>query len=535
MKRYVVFFVLAVCLTGALFAQTEDDFDYMQNASGKITITKYLGKDIKDVVIPSKIQGIEVTEIDVGAFAETFDSVAIPSTVITIKDNAFRGCGLKLLTIPNSVTSIGRYAFADNKLTEVILPNSVTEIGAYCFENNNITKITFSNKMKEIPTGAFMNNKLSQVIIPEGITTLTGGDGPNRKGPFESNKLVYIKLPNSITTIKSTYTSSYGRVYVNSGIFAGNPITIIDCPKDILGKLEVGRIDEDYLSNETLNIVALKIGANFQQLSAYEESFRNFYTVQGKKAGIYLKQGRLWRVGTQAEFDKLINDKIAEQEAQEAEQAAKQEAQVKFEQHQSNGKELLRSRKYQEAIVEFLHAIEIKPEDWNVYDNIGYCYEMSSDDLVKAEEYYAKAKGFKPTDLNSRMGFFVDYENRKRAAELQQKEEAERQQEIAEAQQRMAEYQQRADEERQREREKQAEREKTFEMERKFASIVPLLAGRARFNAQEFQLFTSIYSEIRQLKIQYPDNRDISRMEQSITQLETKLNKNQKKALDSMP
>jgi hypothetical protein len=41
----------------ALSAQSESDFDYIQNADGKITITKYLGMGIKDVVIPSHIQG----------------------------------------------------------------------------------------------------------------------------------------------------------------------------------------------------------------------------------------------------------------------------------------------------------------------------------------------------------------------------------------------------------------------------------------------------------------------------------------------
>ncbi len=78
-----------------------------------IVITVNTGA-LGEVVIPSEIEGLPVTEIEYCAFY---------------------GCtGLTSATIPNSVTEIGIGAFKDcTGLTAVTIPDSVTEIGNYAF------------------------------------------------------------------------------------------------------------------------------------------------------------------------------------------------------------------------------------------------------------------------------------------------------------------------------------------------------------------------------------------------------------------
>lgn len=47
----------------------------------------------KDIVIPSQIEGIDVTAIGQYAFnSKSISSVTIPATVTSIKDSAFAGC-----------------------------------------------------------------------------------------------------------------------------------------------------------------------------------------------------------------------------------------------------------------------------------------------------------------------------------------------------------------------------------------------------------------------------------------------------------
>jgi hypothetical protein len=74
------------------------------------------------------------TELILYPVGNSATSYTIPSTVATIKQEAFARCVFTSVTIPSSVTDIGAYAF-DNcyLLTSVTIPSSVTGIGAGAF------------------------------------------------------------------------------------------------------------------------------------------------------------------------------------------------------------------------------------------------------------------------------------------------------------------------------------------------------------------------------------------------------------------
>ena len=94
-------------------SNSADDFDYEVENDG-VTITGYRGK-IRDVVIPSEIDGFPV---------------------VAIGDRAFAWDQLTNVIIPNSVETIGYYAFRDNQLTDVVIPNSVETIAKSAFDED---------------------------------------------------------------------------------------------------------------------------------------------------------------------------------------------------------------------------------------------------------------------------------------------------------------------------------------------------------------------------------------------------------------
>ena len=71
------------------------------------TITGYSNTCSKDVIIPSKINGVTITTIAQSAFAnKNLTSVTLPSTLTTINREGFANNSLAHLEIPSSVTSI---------------------------------------------------------------------------------------------------------------------------------------------------------------------------------------------------------------------------------------------------------------------------------------------------------------------------------------------------------------------------------------------------------------------------------------------
>ena len=132
----VAFAVTAIVC--ALTAGAEKAGDYQISAIGVDTaaITSYSGS-ATNLTIPSKLNGMKITQIDLNAFGESkkLTKVTIPDTVTTIGDLAFNNCtSLKEVTIPASVTEIGFWAFADcTLLKEVTIPASVKSINYEAF------------------------------------------------------------------------------------------------------------------------------------------------------------------------------------------------------------------------------------------------------------------------------------------------------------------------------------------------------------------------------------------------------------------
>ena len=160
-------------------------------------------------------------EIDYKYHGCPLTSIAIPGTVKTIGNGAFRYCyGLAAVSFgkleedeEGGLISIGDNAFSECSFTSIALPASVISIGTEAFAyNNNLTTVTLGEALKEIKDKAFMNcGSLASIAIPDGVTSI----GSRAFGGCYN--LISVRMPQSLTTM-------------GENVFDGCPIKSIDLP-----------------------------------------------------------------------------------------------------------------------------------------------------------------------------------------------------------------------------------------------------------------------------------------------------------------
>jgi hypothetical protein len=188
--------------------------------------------------------------ITITGYTGTQKEVIIPElisgiAVYSIGKNAFSNKGLTGVKLPARLRTIEESAFAYNNLKNVIIPNTVTAIATEAFSDNQISNLTLSNKLITLQGGAFARNRIETLVLPVSLDYLYGST------------------------------------------FRGNPIKALD-----LGgaKTVIDRAFEDSMAES----ITISANVNFNPMSGLDTSFINFYNENGKKAGTYIKNGRIW-------------------------------------------------------------------------------------------------------------------------------------------------------------------------------------------------------------------------------------------------
>lgn len=149
-------------------------FEFVTNTgSTSLTITGYSGPE--NVVIPSMINGLAVTEIGAEAFSgEDITSVDIPDSVTNIETEAFWGCSsLTNAAIPGSVASIGVMAFAGSGLNTVTIWTGLINVGDVSFAGCSATNITIDMGVTFIESNMFETcDSLPSIVIPSSVTNV---------------------------------------------------------------------------------------------------------------------------------------------------------------------------------------------------------------------------------------------------------------------------------------------------------------------------------------------------------------------------
>ena len=124
-------------------------------------------------------------------------TAVIPSGVLTVRDNAFRGCTtLVSAELPNTVTVIGKSAFEGcTSLSNITLPVN-TLVDNYAFRGcTGLTSATVSHGTTSLGRGAFSGcTGLTSVILPDTLTTID-------QECFMNCGLTSVDIPESVTFI----------------------------------------------------------------------------------------------------------------------------------------------------------------------------------------------------------------------------------------------------------------------------------------------------------------------------------------------
>ena len=237
------------------------------------TITGYSNTCSKDVIIPSKINGVTITGISSGAFQNKgLTSIIIPSTVVEFGNDTFNnnqlpddeafiyarnsdgtidettlisyaGANRESVVIPEQVETITNLAFYNCSIKEVIFPDNLKSINIQSFQGNLLTHLDLPTSLTYIGPAAFTNNQLSDdeafiyarrsdgsvnyttivsyggakrsdIVIPEGVVTLSTGSFSYH------NNITNVIMP---STLKNIYSSAF----LNAGL------TSLDIPDNV--------------------------------------------------------------------------------------------------------------------------------------------------------------------------------------------------------------------------------------------------------------------------------------------------------------
>lgn len=160
---------------------------YTLELQGEGTSATYSVIDYKkscgpNVVIPSRVDGIKVTDIGENAFrGKGIESVTFYNGIVKIGNGAFQSNNIKTLSLPSSVKVIDSYAFYSNtKLTNLELPEGLETIGVHAFTSNALTYVVFPTTLKSIGSYAFLSNKLVGFELQSSPTLGTGAFANNK-------------------------------------------------------------------------------------------------------------------------------------------------------------------------------------------------------------------------------------------------------------------------------------------------------------------------------------------------------------------
>ena len=168
---------LSCLVSVSIWAKTEINVETAGTLSSILTstdkelkVTGFInGSDIKyirSLVTSGKVTTIDWSEVRIVAGGDAYYGSYKTSDDI-IGESMFYNCsGLKSMTLPSTVTSIKSNAFASTGLTKIEIPNSVLSLGedafAYC---SSLTTVVIGKKVKTLSKGAFYGSGVSKAYV----------------------------------------------------------------------------------------------------------------------------------------------------------------------------------------------------------------------------------------------------------------------------------------------------------------------------------------------------------------------------------
>ena len=161
---------------------------YSVNTDRKTCVIKGIGTcKEKDVIIPTEIDGYQVTAIEY---------LYSPITQYKKGTSGFKDC--TSVVIPNSVKFISPWAFCDCvNLTRVVIPDSVTSIGDEAFSGcTSLESVKIPDSVTSIEKGTFSGcTSLESVKIPDSVTSI------EEMAFYGCTSLASVVIPKTVTSM----------------------------------------------------------------------------------------------------------------------------------------------------------------------------------------------------------------------------------------------------------------------------------------------------------------------------------------------
>ncbi len=246
-----VTFPFEVTKAQTLYAKWEENIpaaiSFNVNEEGVLTSVEGISEINNEVVVPSKVNDIDVIEIGDEVFAnnlfikklvilesvkslgnkmcygaKNLEEVVLPNNITVIPDYAFENCSsLTNINIPTSLVQIRANAFSQTALKEFIAPESLKEIWLYAFKDAKELRNVELKNVTEIGDMVFENcEKLESIVIPETLEEI----GASVFGGCSS--LQDIDLPNKPLALD--HNTFYGSAYYEDKSNWENGVLYVD-------------------------------------------------------------------------------------------------------------------------------------------------------------------------------------------------------------------------------------------------------------------------------------------------------------------
>ena len=197
-------------LVGVKFYDEASRLYYIITSANTVEVTYdqwHFNTYVGDYVVPETVtyEGVTYTVTAIGELAfggceGELNSVIVPNTVTTIRQNAFASSTrLRTVVLPNSVESIGIRAFSMcSRLTSVRLPAGITYLPDCMFEYcESLTSLVIPPTVTSIGAGAFASSGIVINSIPETVNSI--GDNAF----YYCEGITSMVIPNTVTSLGS--------------------------------------------------------------------------------------------------------------------------------------------------------------------------------------------------------------------------------------------------------------------------------------------------------------------------------------------
>ena len=159
-----------------------------------VTITGVARFGEKEIIIPDKIDGKEVTKVETACTSDSdVESIIVPETVKFLDKFTAMCRNLKTITINGNLTNVNGYAFRE-----------AASLNTVIFKSYEDGKTTFTPGDDEVWSTFYDCPKLETVVIPYGVKVL--------KRTFEKcPSLTNLYLPSTITNMSNAFTDGFDK------------------------------------------------------------------------------------------------------------------------------------------------------------------------------------------------------------------------------------------------------------------------------------------------------------------------------------